>query len=68
MTQYKELPYKVLWLEVVDQGRIQQMINRQRRENPTDAHLQLVMDRQQERLDKRAAEFFEYIAELAARN
>lgn len=65
---FKNMPNLTLILESVDCARIQQLINDQRAKHPADGHLQIVMDRQQARLDKRVAEFEADLAEVVLNN
>lgn len=68
MSYLEMFPPKLLLLEEIDCQRLQRLIDKQRRENPTDAHLQLVMDRQQQRLDERKKQLAEHMATVVVNN
>lgn len=65
---YGDLPIRELFLERDHIDMVQQMIDNHRYNNPTDAYLQLVMDRQQEKLNRQWTAFEEAIAEIAINN
>jgi hypothetical protein len=66
--EYEQYPPTLLLLEALDIRQVQKLIDRQRRDNPTDAHLQLIMDRQQKRVDTRRERFTQALVKIALNN